>query len=93
MQDRSMYRMRDDCITLFIVSLTGALVNRLSTSNKARMPLFDLLDCNMLKNLLVKLMLYLLGKYGSINWLQVLVKELGFVKLWVLGLCVLYTPI
>lgn len=55
------------CITISMVSFIGAVVSKLATSNKGRVSMWGLLECNMWNNLLGELTLYfLLSMTGSV---------------------------
>ena len=50
-----------------IVSFTGTLVNKFSTSSETNIPLLGLIVLRTWINSCVDFMLYLLGKYGEIS--------------------------
>lgn len=54
------------CITMSIVSLTGWLVKKFSTSDEARTPFYGLFESATLENIT----LYLIGSYGKISWFK-----------------------
>ena len=60
---------------LSIVSLTGTSVNRFSTSSEANFPILSLIVWRTWINSCVDFMLYLLGKYGEINYFIVFVSS------------------